>query len=103
AGRDDREQHVDVGEIGRLPDDASARAGERLGLGAGAIPDRDRKARLEQALRHGKAHAADADPADLARVGHGLTPPRMWWARPYHSVPGPTIAPGRLKLRAALR
>ena len=37
-------------------------------LGAGAIPDRDVVARLEQAFSHGKAHAAHADPADLQRV-----------------------------------
>src|SRR5258707_10817382 len=49
AGRDDREQHVDAGEIGELVDDLAALRGQRLGLGAGPVPDRDVVAALEQA------------------------------------------------------
>ena len=68
AGRHDREQHVDAGEVGELVDDLAALGGERLGLGAGAVPDRDVVAGLEQPLGHRIAHAAHADPADLLVV-----------------------------------
>ena len=71
AGVDDREQHVDVFEIGQMVDDLAADLGERLGLGARAIPDRNVMAGLDQPLGHGQAHAAHADPADLLRVLRG--------------------------------
>ena len=51
-----------------LVDDLAAFGRERLGLGARAIPDRHVVAGLEQALRHGRSHAAGADPADLLRI-----------------------------------
>ncbi len=73
---DDREHHVHAGEVGRLVDDLAARLGERLGLGAGAIPDRDVVAGLQQPLGHRVAHAAHADPADPLRVlCHSRCPP----------------------------
>ena len=65
AGGDDGEHHVATGELDRLVDDLGALGGQRLGLGAGAVPDRHIVAGLEQAFRHRRAHAADPDPADL--------------------------------------
>src|ERR1700735_5319410 len=49
----------------------AADLGERLGFGAGAIPDRDVMAGLDEPFRHGKAHAAHADPADFLGVFRG--------------------------------
>ena len=55
---------VHVLEVEQLVDHLAADLGQRFGLGAGAVPDRDVVAGLEQALGHGVAHAAHADPAD---------------------------------------
>ena len=52
-------------DLEEVVDHLAADLGERLGLGAGAVPDGDVIASLEQALGHGKAHAAHADPSDL--------------------------------------
>src|SRR5439155_9034506 len=68
AGRHDREQHIDAGEVGKLVGHLAAFGGQRLGLRPGPVPDRDVIAGLQQALRHGGAHAAHADPADLLLV-----------------------------------
>src|SRR5262249_46615811 len=65
AGGYDREQHVDIGEIGGALDDAAALLRQRLGLCACPVPDRHLMPGIEQPLRHGIAHAADADPTDL--------------------------------------
>src|SRR5262249_46666461 len=65
---DDREHHIDVGEVGQLVDDLAADFGEWFGFGFGAIPDRDVIAGLEEPLGHRIAHAAHADPSDPLRV-----------------------------------
>jgi hypothetical protein len=65
AGRDDREQNVDVLEFKQVVHHRAAELGERLGLGPGAVPDRHVVAGLDQPLRHGQSHAARPDPTDL--------------------------------------
>src|SRR5580693_5346786 len=52
-------------------DHLAADLGQRLGLGAGPIPDRDVMARLDEPLGHRETHAAHADPADFLRVFRG--------------------------------
>ena len=76
AGGDDREQHIDVLEIGQMIDHLAADLFKRLGLGARAVPDRNVMAGLDEPLGHRKTHPAHADPADLLRVlrGHARTP-----------------------------
>ena len=92
AGGDDREHHVATGEIDRLVDDLAAFGGQRLGLGAGAVPDRHIMAGLKQALGHRRAHAADPDPADL------------WCILRHHETPVKTLSrhPGRAGRLAGL-
>src|SRR6185503_6200692 len=68
AGGDDGEQHVHVLEVEKVVDHLAPDLGQRFGLRAGAVPDRDVVARLEQAFGHGVAHAAHADPADPGLV-----------------------------------
>src|SRR6202043_3257037 len=91
AGRNDRKQHVDIGEIARLVDDLAAGLGKRFGLRAGAIPDRNVVAGLKQPLGHRKAHAAHSDPDDFfCLVRHPASPLtsfHMWLG--YHSPPEP--------------
>jgi hypothetical protein len=72
AGGDDRKQHVDGLQIGEMIDHLAAQLLERFGLGAGAVPDRDVMAGLDEPLGHRETHAAHADPADLLCVlgGH---------------------------------
>jgi hypothetical protein len=68
AGGDDGEDHVAAGQVDRLVDDGGALGGQRLGLGAGPIPDGDVVAGVKQALHHRRAHTADPDPADFLRI-----------------------------------
>jgi hypothetical protein len=51
--------------------DAHAIGSQRLGLGAGAVPDMDLMAGLGQAAGHGQAHHARAQNGDLQCV-HGV-------------------------------
>src|SRR5262249_39487877 len=62
------EQHVHVLELDEVVDHLAANLGQRLGLGAGAVPDGEVVTGLEQALGHGINHAAHADPTDLLLV-----------------------------------
>src|SRR3954451_4246348 len=64
ASRDHREHDLLAGKLVRVIDDPSALFAQRLGLGTGSVPDRDRMACLEQALGHRIAHASHADPAE---------------------------------------
>src|SRR5262249_2828466 len=68
ARRDDGEQHVDILELDEIVDHLAADLRQRLGLGAGAVPDGEVATGLEQALGHGIAHPAHADPTDLLFV-----------------------------------
>src|SRR5262249_16263423 len=68
SGRDDGEQHVHVLELEEVVDHLAADLGQRLGLGAGAVPDGKVVTGLEQALGHGITHPAHADPTDLLLV-----------------------------------
>ena len=72
-------------------DQLAADLGQRLGLGAGAIPDGHVVAGLDEPLGHGKPHAAGADPADFLFVvfavrGHPKLPARCFWAPSYHRM-----------------
>src|SRR5262249_1740269 len=86
AGRDDGEQHVHVLELDEIVDHLAADLGQRLGLGAGAVPDGEVITGLEQALGHGITHAAHADPTDLLLVRcHSNSPcssPGLIWRCP---------------------
>ena len=64
AGRHHREHDVLAGKFARLIDDPPALLGQRLGLGAGPVPDRHGIAGLQQTLGHRIAHASHADPAE---------------------------------------
>src|SRR5262249_33853381 len=68
ARRDDREQHVDVFELEEIVDHLAPELRQRLGLGAGAVPDGEIVAGLEQALGHGQSHATCSDPDDLLLI-----------------------------------
>src|SRR5262245_59926756 len=68
ARRHDREQHVDVLELEEIVDHLAAEIRQRLGLGAGAVPDGEIVASFEKALGHGQSHAACTDPADLLLI-----------------------------------
>ncbi len=49
-------------------DQLAADLGQRLGLGARAVPDGDVVAGLDEPLGHGNPHAAGADPTDFLFV-----------------------------------
>src|SRR5262249_554544 len=68
SGRDDGEQHVHVLELDEIVDHLAADLGQRLGLGAGAVPDGNVLAGLEQALGHGITPTPHRDPTDLLLV-----------------------------------
>ena len=68
GGRDHREDDVAGAQVGDRVGDRAADLGERLGLGAGAVPDGDVHAGAGEPAGHGGAHPAGADPADRSRV-----------------------------------
>src|SRR5262249_13025136 len=76
----DRKPHVAGCQLGEFVDDLPAFGGQWFGLRASTIPDGYIVAGLDQAFRHGQAHAAGSDPTDLLRIlRHPDTLPLKSW------------------------